>query len=663
MRPEQLDLITGVSGLRVHPDGSWAVVAVSRPSFEVDDYVGQLWKVPLSGGRARRITRGRHDTSPRFSPDGRLLGFLRPDADSKPQVFVVETSGGEPVQVTDQHLGVTGFEFTPDARRIVFTALVPAPGRYGTLDGVPAAKEDPRLMTTYDTRENGAGWTYDKPSHLFEATVPDLSAEPALKPVGRATRSDAAAPESANSKGTFGVPAARQLTGGDFRDTDFAVRGDGGIVFTSARQESDEEDLVTSIYELSGDDAAPLTSGRPLGMYHPVVSGDRLYALGEDLGESGLDFVGKLPGVFLLGGDTPRRVSDAATQSVIALAPGAGGDCLGIVNDRGAGVIHRYGGEDPDIEIPVPGSVLEARQIPGSPDVLAVVADATSCGEVVRIGPLGDTTVLTDFSKKLRTLTAPIEPQELTSRSDDGYRVHGWVLVPEGPGPHPVLLLIHGGPAASYGPAWFDEAQVYASAGYAVVMCNPRGSDGYGAEHSGAIRYAFGNRDMADVLGFLEHAVATVPGLDGSRVGVMGGSYGGYLTAWIIGHDHRWAGAIVERGYLDPWVFIGSSDIGWYFPQEYNGRDKAMMDEQSPMIVAHQVSTPTLVLHSEQDQRCPLPQAFQYHTLLKQNGVETQMLVFPGETHELSRSGSPWHRRQRFDAILRWWHAHLPVAR
>jgi dipeptidyl aminopeptidase/acylaminoacyl peptidase len=238
--------------------------------------------------------------------------------------------------------------------------------------------------------------------------------------------------------------------------------------------------------------------------------------------------------------------------------------------------------------------------------------------------------------------------------------VHGWVVRPDGAGPHPVLLMIHGGPFAAYGPSFFDEAQVYARAGYAVAMCNPRGSAGYGEEHARAIQGAFGDRDTADVLAFLDHALTTVPGLAADRVGVMGGSYGGYLTAWLIAHEHRFAAAIVERGYLDPPSFVGSADIGWHFPQACHGTPEGMV-AQSPLTYIDQVRTPTLVLHSEQDRRCPLGIALRYYTELKLNGVEAELLVFPGETHELSRSGTPIHRRQRFDHILDWWGRHLPV--
>jgi dipeptidyl aminopeptidase/acylaminoacyl peptidase len=266
----------------------------------------------------------------------------------------------------------------------------------------------------------------------------------------------------------------------------------------------------------------------------------------------------------------------------------------------------------------------------------------------------------TDFSAPLRA-TGIVAPKELTVNGRDGYPVHGWVAVPEGTGRHPTLLMIHGGPYASYRAELFDETQVLVDAGYAVVYCNPRGSAGYGQAHGRAIRQAMGTVDLHDVLDFLDGAVAADGRLDGSRVGVLGGSYGGYLTAWAIAHDHRFAGAIVERGFLDPEVFFGTSDIGSFFGLEYVGETPEQVAAQSPQAVAGQVTTPTLVLHSELDLRCPLSQAERYYSTLKRHGVDTELVIFPGENHELSRSGRPRHRLQRFEIILDWWKRHLPV--
>jgi dipeptidyl aminopeptidase/acylaminoacyl peptidase len=193
------------------------------------------------------------------------------------------------------------------------------------------------------------------------------------------------------------------------------------------------------------------------------------------------------------------------------------------------------------------------------------------------------------------------------------------------------------------------------------VYCNPRGSAGYGGAHGRVIRQAMGTVDFTDVIDFLDAAVAGDASLDGSRVGIMGGSYGGYLTAWVIAHDHRFAGAIVERGFLDPTTFQGTSDIGAFFGDEYVGIDAEAIARQSPMAVVGNVTTPTFVIHSELDFRCPLEQATRYFTALKRQGTEAEMLIFPGENHELSRGGQPRHRVERFAAVLDWWQRKLPV--
>ncbi len=193
-------------------------------------------------------------------------------------------------------------------------------------------------------------------------------------------------------------------------------------------------------------------------------------------------------------------------------------------------------------------------------------------------------------------------------------------------------------------------------------MCNPRGSAGYGQAHGRAIKEKMGTLDMQDVLAFLDGALGKFEELDAGALGIMGGSYGGYLTAWTISHDHRFKAAIVERGFLDPVSFTGSSDIGWFFGGEYTGRSAEQMAAQSPMARVDQVRTPSLVIHSEEDLRCPVEQGQRYFTALKQLGVEAAFLVFPGENHELSRSGTPHHRKQRFDQILQWWSRYLPTA-
>ena len=171
-----------------------------------------------------------------------------------------------------------------------------------------------------------------------------------------------------------------------------------------------------------------------------------------------------------------------------------------------------------------------------------------------------------------------------------------------------MLLTVHGGPFTQYGWTLFDETQVYVSAGYAVVQCNPRGSSGYGSAHGRAIQGAWGELDAADVLAFLDAALED-PALDAGRVGIMGGSYGGYLTALLLGRTTRFAAAISERAFTDPVSFVGSSDIGWFFPDVYLGTEPERIAAQSPLASAGAITTPTLVIHSEEDWRCPWSRA------------------------------------------------------
>jgi dipeptidyl aminopeptidase/acylaminoacyl peptidase len=314
--------------------------------------------------------------------------------------------------------------------------------------------------------------------------------------------------------------------------------------------------------------------------------------------------------------------------------------------------------------------VAGAAVAAGTGRVVVTGGTAESSGELIVVeAATGATEVRTDLGAALRATGRVRVPSELVATAPDGYEVHGWVVTPDegryGAGPHPTILMIHGGPFAQYTHALFDEVQVLAEAGYAVVLGNPRGSSGYGREHGLAIRHGFGTVDTDDVLALLGVALED-PALDGERVGVMGGSYGGYLTAWLTTRTDRFVAAIVERGFLDPVSFVGSSDIGWFFGLEYLGDDAheqgaALLAAQSPMAHVGEVSTPTLVIHSEQDWRCPVEQGQRWFVELKRRGVQAELLLFPGEGHELTRSGNPRHRQVRFEHVLRWWATHLPV--
>jgi dipeptidyl aminopeptidase/acylaminoacyl peptidase len=386
------------------------------------------------------------------------------------------------------------------------------------------------------------------------------------------------------------------------------------------------------------------------------VAGDGtvVYAAGG-LGDSGQDFVAS--NAVLRRLEDPATALTDAERDHLACPPalGVGGTLVAAFEHRGDTVVR-----DVDTgSVLLDGHVTVSAVAVGGGVVAAVAGTRTSYSELF-LGRVGERlTQVTDLARHLTGTAAPIEPEELETVSGDGYPVHGWLFRPTTRAPrragHPVVLMIHGGPYTQYSGNLFDEAQVLAGAGYAVVLGNPRGGSGYGATHGRAVKEAIGTVDVADLTALLDHAL-TLRGLDGSRVGVMGGSYGGLMTTWLVGHSDRFTAAISERA-VNAWdSFAGTSDIGWFFGDEYVGQH---WHEQSPLTWADSIRTPTLVIHSERDFRCPLEQGQRLYARLRRNGVPTKLLVFPGEGHELSRSGQPRHRVQRFEHILAWWDEHL----
>lgn len=696
MTPDLLELMTHVSEPSLSPDGAYAVVATSRASFAGDSYVGQLWLIKTDGSEEpRRLTRGLSDSAPQFSPDGKSIAFLRPGKNDRPQLALLDARGGEPLLITNRHLGVSSFIWSPDSSQLVFVSRTPEDGRYGTVTGVGPGQEDARLITSNKARANGLGWANDKRSQIFILDAPSLQDEPFVTPVGRVARDQKLETEAAADSQ---FPSLHALSAPEFDAGSPVFSADGSqILFTSAQHEGRDDDLRSGIYrveivkkaEVAGHASlnaphAELVLGSATGDHsfsNATVStdGSVVYALGQNIGATGIDFVAKNTGVYAIAyEDLPATEATLLTElensdygDVHAhLVPEDDGAVLAFARTRGRGELHRVTLDRSagvgTVHVLSAGNRVISGAAHRSGLTVVTYTDPTTPGEVGILdgATIGEKqlTTLTHFAKALQEQTVINEPQEFTATSADGYPVHGWIFLPQGEGPHPVLLNIHGGPFADYDWSYFDEAQAYTNAGYAVLQCNPRGSAGYGQAHGRAIKHAMGILDLQDVLAFLDGAIATEPRIDGTRAGVLGGSYGGYLTAWTIAHDHRFKAAIVERGYLEPLSFVGTSDIGWFFAEEYTGTERVHIEAQSPYAVVDQVKTPTFVIHSEEDLRCPLEQAQRYFLALKRTGTPTQMLVFPGENHELSRAGTPWHRRQRFEAILGWWEQYLPVA-
>nr|WP_282550590.1 S9 family peptidase [Halonatronomonas betaini] len=258
------------------------------------------------------------------------------------------------------------------------------------------------------------------------------------------------------------------------------------------------------------------------------------------------------------------------------------------------------------------------------------------------------------------------EPEHFTVKASDGVELDAWIIKPVGyqeGEKYPAVLEIHGGPKTVYGSIFFNEFQILANAGYAVIFSNPRGSDGRGNEFAD-IRGGYGQRDYQDLMEVANTALERYDLIDADRLGVAGGSYGGYMTNWIVGQTDRFKAAVSQRS-ISNWVsMFATTDIGYYFVKDqadgatpWNNLDELW--DSSPLKYADRVSTPTLLIHSEEDYRCWLTEALQFFTALKYHGVESRLTIFKGENHELSRSGKPEHRIRRYQEMLDWFNQYL----
>ena len=266
------------------------------------------------------------------------------------------------------------------------------------------------------------------------------------------------------------------------------------------------------------------------------------------------------------------------------------------------------------------------------------------------------------IANKVPSEVLPIETFDFTSNGDE---LTGYVLLPKDfdeNKKYPTILSVHGGPKTEFSDIFHHEHQMFASAGYMVIYTNPHGSSGRGVKFSD-IRGRYGDIDYDDLMTFTDLAIEEYPQIDTEKMGVYGGSYGGFMTNWIIGHTDRFAAACSQRSISNWTSFYGVSDIGYYFAPDQTASDMwtdlNKMWDQSPIKYAPNVTTPTLFIHSDEDYRCPLEQGLQMYTKIKENGTDTKMYIFHGENHELSRSGKPKGRIKRLRAITEWFDKYL----
>jgi len=641
MVPEDIGELTWVADPRVSPDGRQVAYTVMRTDREANEYRSAIWLTAADGSaEPRQLTAGtKRDGSPRWSPDGTRLAFVSNREGKVGQLYVIPMAGGEPRKVTSGKEDVEEPAWSPDGELVAFVTRVPDPG-YEEED---ERKRPPRRFTRLQFKLDDVGWTGDRRQHLFVVPA-DGSSEP------------------------------EQLTDGDFEHDGVCWSPDGTrLAFASARDERWDTLPVRDLYAMdaSGGEPERLT-GADGAAEHPSWSPDgrRIAYLFH-------------PGVF----DEPRHTQVAVlhvgtgertvlTESLdrnCAPYPPArepvwdGDDILFAVEDHGATHLYR---------VPADGSgkpelvVGGERQVTGWDAARGTIAHTMTTSTEVPELYVGDRR-LTEVGRAFAEARELVAPERFTATSADGTEVDAWIMRPSGfeqGGRYPTLLNIHGGPFTQYGMRFFDEFQVLAGAGYAVLFCNPRGSSGVTEEWGRAIRGpveggpGWGTRDYEDVMAVVDEAVRRFDFVDGDRVGVMGGSYGGYMTSWIVGHTDRFAAACSERSCNNFLLEGGSADIGWMFKGEVGAfwfEDPDAYLKISPVTYATDITTPLLILHSENDLRCPVGHAEDLFTILRLLRREVELVRFPGESHELSRGGSPAHRVQRFEVILDWFERHL----
>jgi dipeptidyl aminopeptidase/acylaminoacyl peptidase len=634
VRPEDLALVTVPGVPALHDD--LLLAALTSPDPEANRYTGAIWRIALDGSGRTRFTQGEQDSSPVISPDGTRVAFLR-TVDGTAQLYVMPAHGGEPRKLTDLPLGVAEPAFAPDSRHIAFVARIPEPGRYGT---EPKPDEEaPRLITRFDYRADNIGFVLDRRNRLFVVDA-DADDEPVELTDGRC---EVTQPRWTPDGTHVVVATPRDLGVRETHHSDIcAIPAQGGEPVLLAHCPGGIRALTVV------EDGTVLFVSGEFALFQDEPCNDGLWSFPLSLTEPA----------------TPRRLTDEETVDVDAAGRPP------VVHEGRVLVAVSHRGTVRLVAVPLDAdaAVLDDLPVLSDPDgvvgsfaahgsrAVAVVSTVDNPGEVVLLG----SAAITDVNAELAA-TGLNRLVEIDTTAPDGYPVHGFVVLPDGPGPHPVLLHVHGGPFAQHVRGFFDEAQVYASAGYAVVLGNPRGSAGYGQSHGKAVVRAMGTVDVADVLALLDAALDR-PDCDEKRVGVMGGSYGGWMTGWLSAHHpDRFAAAWSERAVNSFESLYGTSDIGWYFVEMYLGTDVDEIRASSPLSYADRITKPFMIVHSEQDWRCPLEQAQRMYVALRAQGTETQFLLFPGEGHELSRSGKPAHRVQRLRAVLEWWSKWLPV--
>ncbi len=623
--------LSSVSHPRVSPDGKHVAAVVSTIDVDENTTRGTVW---LDGAP---LTTGPHDGSPTWSPDGAALAYTSrsDDVDPATTLHVMPIGGpGEVRTICTMPDGMGDVAWSPDGRMLAFTSRT----RHERYEAKDARWQSPRRIDRFFSRLNGEDWVFDRPQHVYVAPVD-------------------------------GTAAPRNLTPGEFQHDGVSWLSDSsGIVTSAARHDTWDRDLAVDLYvvELGG---AITALTEQTGRYEaPVVSPGGTLIVFRGIDDAALYPQNVRIGVMNRDGSERRWISEALDRTFLCTVgsrPPVWSDertVLATVEDRGDSPLMRVfvDGRPPESVTPARTTVTDFDAVGG---VLASTRTTARRPAELFVSRDGTETELTDVTREHRSWERFAVP--CTDGSDE---IDAWIMRPDDVDPshrYPVLLNVHGGPFTQYGEYFFDEAQMQAAAGFVVLMSNPRGGSGrhtdwgqsiVGPKHPVVAGRGWGSVDVDDVLAVLDAALERFEFCDDEHVGMLGGSYGGYMATLLAARaGDRFRAICSERAVNNLLTEEWSSDIGSMFRIEHGPDPVEDPDEyvrMSPAALARDIHVPMLIIHSEQDWRCPINQADELWMTLRLLDRDVTFYRFPGENHELSRSGSPLHRQQRAEIIL-----------